>query len=430
MNDLIQDYIPSRHSNADVYPPPPIEALPPLPERYARQRGPRRQVLASGLFRFSTASDAAVSTYPPTPNGRPRSASSAGLSARPSTMFSVMNSSMLRPLKPRPAMSADVAAVIRPGFAFAQLLPGKTLRLTLRTPNKMSWKPGQWVYLTSPAFASGSRILSPSRLRMTPTFPSPLNSSTQTRRRAWLMPQKQRAKSAPWSCSSDVRHGFTRHLWNFVAKKRQLQIQAAADAQQGASMYGPPGTAMVPALGKDTTGVHIRAIVDGPYGSADRTHWGIHSSIVIICGGSGVSFGMSVLEHLCACMVGAMAFGKGGKGGKKFLTQRVRFVWIVRELFTSAMGRGRAEEMHRDGTSRASTSRLVRDTFQPPFGIARATPRRICWRTKPRLQHIQVRIRRIHHQRLPSRMRARHTPMPLASPKVPSRRSTTSQRST
>ena len=29
----------------------------------------------------------------------------------------------------------------------------KTLRLTLRTPNKMSWSPGQWVYLNMPSIS-------------------------------------------------------------------------------------------------------------------------------------------------------------------------------------------------------------------------------------------------------------------------------------
>ncbi|EST05457.2 Ferric reductase transmembrane component-like domain protein [Kalmanozyma brasiliensis GHG001] len=334
VNDLLEDYIPSSQpSNADFYPPPPIEALPPLPQQYARHSGADVKYSLQDSFDSAQQQPLSVpgSTYPPL-SGRSRNDSSAALAARPSTMFSVMSGSMPRQLRPRPAMSADVAAVIRPGFAFVQLLPGKTLRLTLRTPNKMSWKPGQWVYLNMPNvrfWESHPFTIASAHDADFPVATQFVDADTE---KGLAHAQKAKGEERTMVLLVRCRHGFTRQLWNFVAKKRQMQIQAAADAHQGASMYGMPGTAMVPTLGKDTTGVHIRAIVDGPYGSSDRTHWGIHSSIVIICGGSGVSFGMSVLEHLCACMVGAVTLGKGGKGGKKFLTQRVRFVWIVREF--------------------------------------------------------------------------------------------------
>ncbi|KAJ9479047.1 FAD-binding FR-type domain-containing protein [Pseudozyma hubeiensis] len=333
VNDLIQDYIPSRLSNADVYPPPPpMEPLPPLPQQYAKEPSydvkytlqdppePRRP---------PTAPDSQVA---PRSNSQWRSESSTALSTRPSTMFSVTSSSIPRQLRPRPAMSADVAAVIRPGFAFVQLLPGKTLRLTLRTPNKMSWKPGQWVNLNVPSVRFWESHPFTIASAHDADFPVATEFVDADAEKGLAHAQKVKGEERTMVLLVRCRHGFTRHLWNFIAKKRQLQIQAAADAQQGAGMYGMPGTSMVPTLGKDTTGVHIRAIVDGPYGSAARTHWGIHSTIVIVCGGSGVSFGMSVLEHLCACMVGAKELGKGGKGGKKFLTRRVRFVWIMREF--------------------------------------------------------------------------------------------------
>ncbi|CBQ73125.1 conserved hypothetical protein [Sporisorium reilianum SRZ2] len=332
VNDLIQDYIPSRLSNYDVYPPPPTEALPPLPQQYAKQPSVDTRYSLQDPAEFRPPPPAPASAFSPPREGRWRSESSAALSGRPSTMFSVTSSSVPRQLKPRPAMSADVAAVIRPGFAFVQLLPGKTLRLTLRTPNKMSWKPGQWVYLNVPSVRFWESHPFTIASAHDADFPVATEFVDADAEKGLAHAQKVKGEERTMVLLVRCRRGFTRHLWNFVAKKRQMQIQAAADAQHGAGVYGMPGTAMVPALGKNTTGVHIRAIVDGPYGSADRTHWGIHSTVVIVCGGSGVSFGMSVLEHLCACMVGAMKFGKGGKGGKKFLTQRVRFVWIMREF--------------------------------------------------------------------------------------------------
>lgn len=326
VNDLIQDYIPSSHSNADVYPPPPAEPLPALPQQYASQPS------YDAKYSLQDPAEAPhASAYPPPHPSRMRSEPSSAFSARPSTMFSVMSSTMPRQLRPRPAMSADVAAVIRPGFAFVQLLPGKTLRLTLRTPNKMSWQPGQWVYLNIPSVRFWESHPFTIASAHDADFPVATEFVDADHEKG-LAVQKVKGEERTMVLLVRCRRGFTRHLWNFVAKKRQMQIEAAADAQHGASVYGLPGTTAVPALGKDTTGVHIRAIVDGPYGSADRTHWNIHSTVVIVCGGSGVSFGMSVLEHLCACMVGAMKLGKDGKGGKHFLTKRVRFVWIMREF--------------------------------------------------------------------------------------------------
>ena len=333
VNDLIQDYIPSRQSNADVYPPPPIEALPPLPKQYAAQND------ASGDVKYSLQDPSEASqalsgqrpSYPPQRLGGLRSEPST-MSTRTPTTFSMMSVAFPHQLRPRPAMSADVAAVIRPGFAFVQLLPGKTLRLTLRTPNKVSWKPGQWVYLNIPSvrfWESHPFTIASAHDADFPVTTEFVDADAET---GLAHAQKVKGEERTMVLLVRCRRGFTRTLWNFVAKKRQMQIQAAADALHGAGVYGMPGTAMVPVLGKDTTGVHMRAIVDGPYGSTSRTNWHIHSTVVIVCGGSGVSFGMSLLEHLCACIVGATKFGKEGKGGKDFLTRRVRFVWILREF--------------------------------------------------------------------------------------------------
>ena len=93
-----------------------------------------------------------------------------------------------------------------------------------------------------------------------------------------------------------ARAGFTHRLWDHVRLEREKQIRAIEDSTGMQYSHGE--------VAKTATGVHIRAIIDGPFGSSQRTRWGIHSSIVIICGGSGVSFGMAVLEYLCAVMAG------------------------------------------------------------------------------------------------------------------------------
>ncbi|PWN93916.1 hypothetical protein FA10DRAFT_299253 [Acaromyces ingoldii] len=210
---------------------------------------------------------------------------------------------------PRPAMPADVAALIKPGFAFVQLLPGKTLRLTLRTPNRISWAPGQYINLNVPAVRFWESH------PFTIASASNINYPVSTADEESAQPlAKARGEERTIVLLLRARKGFTLHLWNHVLRTREAQIQAAAE------VVGPNG------VRKTTTGVHLRAIVDGPYGSSQRTRWGIHSTVVIICGGSGISFGMSVLEYLCAAMTGAT------RRDSKFQTQRIRFVWMLREF--------------------------------------------------------------------------------------------------
>ena len=76
--------------------------------------------------------------------------------------------------------------------------------------------------------------------------------------------------------------------------------------------------------------------VDGPFGSSSRARWGSHSTVLLVAGGSGVSFGISVLEYVCLCIAGRDGEQLGGRssgwGRRGFLTTRVRFVWLVREF--------------------------------------------------------------------------------------------------
>ncbi|CAO1627630.1 unnamed protein product [Sympodiomycopsis kandeliae] len=222
---------------------------------------------------------------------------------------------------PRPALPADVAALLKPGYAFAQILPGKTIRLTLRTPNRMSWAPGQWVYLNIPAI----RGWQSHPFTIASAHDADMPVKRQNRRnddveKVLAKESQRRGEERTMVLLLRTRKGFTLKLWDYVQTHRHRQLTAASE---NAGM-GPTG--------KTTTGVHLRAIVDGAYGSTERVRWGVHSTVIIVCGGSGVSFGISVLEHLCACLKEMNEYGETHRGGKKFAVKRVRFVWVCREF--------------------------------------------------------------------------------------------------
>ncbi len=85
-------------------------------------------------------------------------------------------------------------------------------------------------------------------------------------------------------------------------------------------------------------GVLMRMFIDGPFGSAVRARWEDNATVVIFVAGSGVSFGLSILEYVCLCLAGRDGKHLGGRvggwGRKGFATRRVRFVWLIREYGT------------------------------------------------------------------------------------------------
>jgi hypothetical protein len=72
--------------------------------------------------------------------------------------------------------------------------------------------------------------------------------------------------------------------------------------------------------------VFVRCWLDGPMGSAGRIRWGEHSTVLIVCGGSGVSFGMAVCDYVVS-----MIAEQRERPKRKWKTQRVRFCWVARE---------------------------------------------------------------------------------------------------
>ncbi|KAI0273760.1 hypothetical protein BC834DRAFT_921742 [Gloeopeniophorella convolvens] len=198
--------------------------------------------------------------------------------------------------------SAPSTFSIPTGFAHAEVLAGRTIRIRLITPGQLSWAPGQHFLLCIP---SVSALVS-----------HPFTCAS--------ICDEQRPSEDGRTIMFLIRakNGWTKDLWTTV-------VALLASGHRNPANEAPPGTLLPP------TGVLLRAWVDGPFGSPARTNWGLYSSALIVSGGSGVSFGLAVLEYLCLCMAGRNGRFLGGNVGRSkavFATRRVRFVWIVRDF--------------------------------------------------------------------------------------------------
>lgn len=193
------------------------------------------------------------------------------------------------------------------GYVHAELLSGHTVRLRLITPGFLPWAPGQHFLIKIPSI---SRFTThPFTCASVCDYESPTDEGR-------LIVMLVRA-----------RNGWTQDLWNLVARMT---------AKQSSSDF--------PAVGDlPKRGVLLRAYVDGPFGSSIRARWSTHSTVLIIAGGSGVSFGLSVLQYICMCLAGRDGRSLGGRSGgwgkKSFQTQRIRFVWLIREYGECSMTR-------------------------------------------------------------------------------------------
>lgn len=175
-------------------------------------------------------------------------------------------------------------AHIPPGMAQVQLLPSKTMRLSIRTSRKMKWHPGQSVLLH--------------------------------------LPDMSHFQTHPFTISNNdpneivliikARKGLTLKLYDHVVAQLEANVKSAKE--RPVSIPSSVAPRADPVL--------VRAGVDGPMGSAGRVPWLDFSTVLIIVGGSGVTFGLAMAEYICQVMA---APGYNGN------TRRVRFVWIVRE---------------------------------------------------------------------------------------------------
>lgn len=181
--------------------------------------------------------------------------------------------------EPRTSNSTPESPPIAPGYAQAQLLPSRTIRLTIRTPRKMHWSPGQFVYLTLPELSS----VQSHPFTMVNNDPNEIVLLIKARK------------------------GITRRLYNLV-KDRSEDCLRSVDKQQSIVPKANP--------------VYVRAKLEGPHGSAGRVRWKEFSTVLIICGGTGVSYGLSIVDYIARQMTAA---------GQNRKTRRVRFVWVARE---------------------------------------------------------------------------------------------------
>lgn len=168
---------------------------------------------------------------------------------------------------------------IAPGYAQAQLLPSRTVRLTIRTPRKMRWSPGQYAFLTLPEL-SGMQS-------------HPFTIANNDPNEIVLLIK--------------ARKGLTRRLYNLVKERSESSLRSADKRQSIVPKANP---------------VYIRTKLEGPHGSSGRMRWREFSTVLVICGGSGVSYGLSIIDHIARGMAN---FEQNHE------TRRVRFVWVARE---------------------------------------------------------------------------------------------------
>lgn len=174
---------------------------------------------------------------------------------------------------------APVPSIVPPGMAHAQLLPSRTVRLSIRTARPIKWQPGQSVLLNIPD------------LSLLQTHPFTISNNDPHEMVLVIKARK----------------GLTRQLYDHVVAMTNAQVNS--HDKRGSVIFR-------------TEPVLMRAQIDGPLGSAGRVPWTDFSNVVIMCGGSGVTFGLAICDYLATVMSSPQFKGK---------TRRVRFVWIVRE---------------------------------------------------------------------------------------------------
>lgn len=201
---------------------------------------------------------------------------------------------------PRPS-SYSASSTIPAGYAHAEILAGRTIRLRLIPPGRLTWAPGQHFLLCIP---SVSKFVS-----------HPFTCASVCDE------QKPGVDGRMIMFLIRAKNGWTQDLWTTV-------VGLLIGGRRHPAQEAPVGTTL------PTTGVLLKAWVDGPLGSPARTNWNLYSTAMVVCGGSGVSFGISVLEYLCLCMAGRDGRHLGGNVGrsKVFPVQRIRFIWILRDF--------------------------------------------------------------------------------------------------
>lgn len=163
------------------------------------------------------------------------------------------------------------------------------------------------------------------------------------------------------------RKGLTRRLYDHVRDRSLSAIGMRAEKDQRMSLASMRGAGKA---GMQVAPVHVRTWVDGPFGSATKVRWEDYSTIIIVCGGSGVSFGAAVCDYACQAMAKNIESSK---------IRRVRFCWVVREYAEIAWVAGqlyRCQQMVSDAQIEinifVTNANTKYDEFAPPQpGFAR-----------------------------------------------------------
>jgi hypothetical protein len=236
-----------------------------------------------------------------------------------------------------PSRPPASAPPLMAGYAQAQLLPSRTVRLTIKVPRPLKWEPGQSVLLYLPDLSK---------------FQSHPFTILNNREPEIVLLVK-------------ARKGLTKQLFDLVRNRSlaSVGIDGARDKRMSlASMRTGGGAVQVPPI-------FIRAQVDGPFGSSGRVRWGDYSTVLIICGGSGISFGASICDHICQLMA------QYTTPTSRFKTQRVRLCWVARDYAEIAWVAGqlyRCQQMV--PADRLQISIFVTKSASLPTGFAPPQP--------------------------------------------------------
>ncbi|KAF6765235.1 ferric reductase like transmembrane component-domain-containing protein [Ephemerocybe angulata] len=188
-----------------------------------------------------------------------------------------------------------------PGYVHAELLTGATIRLTYTSSRRIRWAPGQHFLINVPAI---SRFTShPFTCVSDPQDITPGEDRSQL---VFLI----RAKT-----------GWTKDLWDTVASQ---STKGTVWSDQDPNTCHTPTTFPLPAFG-----LVMKMNVDGPFGSSIRIPWEHYSSVLLVVGGSGVTFGLSILEHVSR-LIAEQDISPEPEGG--LALRRVRFIWLIRDF--------------------------------------------------------------------------------------------------
>ena len=187
-----------------------------------------------------------------------------------------------------PALRSGPAGLVAPpGFALVQLLPGQMVRLVLRLPKTLRWRPGQHVLLCVPS------------VHWWQSHPYTIVGADPRS----LQPDRRAGSDLTFLIRARNGSGFSATLY------KQLMAERARVGE------GVP--------------IYVRAQTSMSFGTCARTRWHAYKTVLVFCGGTGISFGATVLEHLCS-RIAAREHGRK-VGRHAFLPTRVRLVWILQE---------------------------------------------------------------------------------------------------